>query len=181
MRIGTVAAVLLVGLVTGCSTFTTPRYSISADTNVALKALGESKLGVGPFTGPPAFDNACRAAGPLAPPDGMSHTAYIKKAFEDEFKVAGIYAAESPRRTISGVVNKIQFSSARALTGGSWDIDLTLSSSNGSTMQVVEHYEFESGYVADTACKQTAEAYFPAVQNLIAKSVRAPEFKALLK
>ena len=111
----------------------------------------------------------------------MSHTAYIKKAFEDEFKVAGIYAADSPRRTITGVVNKIQFSSARAVTGGSWDIDLTLSSSNGSTMQVVEHYEFESGYVADTACKQTAEAYFPAVQNLIAKAVRAPEFKALLK
>ncbi|MBN8502691.1 MAG: hypothetical protein J0M19_16320 [Sphingomonadales bacterium] len=177
----TVAATLLVGLLAGCSTFTTPRYSISADTNVALKALGESNIGVGPFVGPPSFDSACRAAGPLSPPDGMSHTAYIKKAFEDEFKVAGIYAAGSPKRTISGTVNKIQFSSARGLTGGSWDIDLTLASSNGAKMQVLEHYEFESGYVADTACKQTAEAYFPAVQNLIAKAVRSPEFKTLLK
>ena len=168
-------------LIAGCSTYTTPRYAINADTNVTLKALGESKIGVGPFTGPTNFEPACRAAGPLAPPDGMSHTAYVKKAFEDELKVAGIYAADTPRITISGTINKLEFSSARALTGGSWDIDLSLSSSNGKTMRTAEHYEFESGYSATTACKQTAEAYLPAVQDLIGKTVRAPEFKTLLK
>jgi hypothetical protein len=176
--VGALACALLVA---GCSTFTTPRYAINADTNVALKTLGQSGLGVGPFTGPPAFDATCRAAGPLAPPDGLSHTGYIKKALEDEFKVAGIYAAENPRISISGTVNKLEFSSARAITGGSWDIDLTLSSSNGKTLHVAEHYEFESGYAAITACKQTAEAYFPAVQDLIAKAVRSSEFTALVK
>jgi hypothetical protein len=36
------------------------------------------------------------------------------------------------------------------------------------------------GFIADTACKQTAEAYFPAVQNLIGKLVKSPEFLALV-
>jgi hypothetical protein len=164
-----------------CSTYTTPRYAINADTNVALKSLGASGLSVGTFSGPAIFDNACRAAGPLAPPDGLSHTAYIKKALEDELKVAGVYAADSPRVTISGVVNSLAFSSARGLTGGSWDIDLTLNSSNGKSIRVAEHYEFESGFVADTACKQTAEAYFPAVQNLLGKAVSSSDFKTLVQ
>jgi hypothetical protein len=77
----------------GCSTYTTPRYAISADTNVALKSLGASNIAVGTFSGPTEFNAACRAAGPLSPPDGMSHAAYIKKALEDELKVAGVHAA----------------------------------------------------------------------------------------
>jgi hypothetical protein len=164
-----------------CSTYTTPRYAINADTNFALKSLGATGLSVGAFTGPGAFDNACRAGGPLVAPDGMSHTAYIKKALEDEMKVASVYAGDSPRITLSGVVNKLAFSSMRGLTGGSWDIDLTLNSSNGKSMSVVEHYEFELSIVGDMACKQTGEAYFPAVQNLIGKAVRSSDFKALVQ
>jgi len=164
-----------------CDTFTTPRYSINADTNVALKSIGATNIGVGNFSGPADFDTACRAVGPLAPPDGMTHTEYLKKAFEDELKVAGAFGAASPRIILSGVVNNMSFSSTRGLTGGSWDINLTLSSSNGKKLSASEHYEFESGFVGFTACKQTAEAYMPAVQNLIKKIVRLPEFRALVQ
>ena len=181
MKRNIAAAISIALLVSACSTFTTPRYSINADTNMALKALGATNVSVGAFSGPASFDASCRAAGPLAPPDGMSHTAYLKKALEDELKVAGMYAASSPRIVLSGTVNKLAFSSARGLTGGSWDIDVTLQSSNGRSMTIGEHYEFESGFIADTACKQTAEAYMPAVQNLIGKMVRSPEFKSLVQ
>ena len=167
--------------VSACSTYTTPRYAINADTNVTLKSLGATALSVGTFTGPASFDRSCRAAGPLAPPDGMSHTDYIRKALEDELKVAGVYAAENPSFTLSANVKRLEFSSSRGLTGGFWDIEILFNSSNGKTLPVAEHYEFESGFVADTACKQTAEAYFPAVQNLIGKAVRSPEFKALIQ
>jgi hypothetical protein len=78
------------------------------------------------------------------------------------------------------VVEQISFSSSRGLTGGSWDIALRVTSSYGKTTSVSEHYEFNSGFVADTACKQTAEAYFPAVQNLIEKLVKSPEFLTLV-
>lgn len=181
MRIRAILYAPLLLAIAACSTFTTPRYAIDADTNMALKALGVTGIAMGEFSGPASFDNACRMAGPLAPPDGMSHTAYLRKAFEDEMKVAGVFATAAPRVILTANVNKLAFSSARNLTGGSWDISMTVKSSNGATMAVDEHYEFESGYVADTACKQTAEAYFPAVQDVVKKTVRAPEFKALVR
>lgn len=164
----------------GCSTYMPQRYSIAADNNVALKALGTGNINVASFKGISNFDNSCRAAGPIAPPDNMSFEAYIQKALADELKVAGLFDDKAPRVTLTGNLNRLEFSSSRGLTGGSWDIDLTLSSSNGKSLSAAEHYEFNSGFVADTACKQTAEAYLPAVQNLIGKIVKSADFKLLV-
>jgi hypothetical protein len=167
-------------LLTACSTYMPQRYSISADNNVALKAIGLGSINVDTFKGPAKFDNACRGAGPIAPPDNMSFESYIQKALADELKVAGMFDDKTPRVSLSGVVTRLEFSSSRGLTGGTWDMSVTFNSSNGKTISVVEHYEFNSGFVADTACKQTAEAFLPAVQNLISKLVKNPQFKAML-
>lgn len=171
----------LVMALTGCTTFVTPRYSISADTHVALKSLGVSGISVGAFAEPADFDRMCRAVGPLAPPDGMTHAAYIRRALVDELKIAGVHAETSPRVTLTGTVKQLKFSSMRGLTGGAWDIDISLTSSNGRSMSTSENYQFESGYLADTACKQTAEAFMAAVQNLIGKIVRSPGFRELVQ
>ncbi|MBX3716137.1 MAG: hypothetical protein M9884_05815 [Rhodocyclaceae bacterium] len=170
-------SVLAIG---GCSTYMPQRYSISADNNVALKAIGVGNINVGSFKGPASFDNSCRAAGPISPPDNMSFEAYIQKALADELKVAGLFNDKTPTVTLSGLVDHLEFSSSRGLTGGSWSIGLRVNSSNGKSLHVAEHYEFNSGFIADTACKQTAEAYLPAVQNLISKLIGSPEFKGLL-
>lgn len=172
---------LMVSLVTGCSTYTPQRYSISADNNVAIKRLNVMAIGVGNFEEPKSFDDSCRAAGPIAPPDGLGFAEYIKKALEDELKVAGVYSKSNPKTQLSGSVESLSFSSSRGLTGGAWDISLKINSSNGQSMVIGEHYEFESGFVADTACKQTAEAYLPAVQNLIGKIVSSPKFPTMLE
>jgi hypothetical protein len=163
-----------------CSTFTPQRYSISADNNVALKAIGIGNINVGTFSGPATFDKACRGAGPIAPPDNMTFEGYIQKALADELKVAGMYDNKTPKTTLTGALEKLSFSSSRGLTGGEWDIGLRINSSNGKSLVISEHYEFESGFIADTACKQTAEAYLPAVQDLIGKAIKNPEFRALL-
>jgi hypothetical protein len=165
----------------GCETLVAPRYSATADNNLAVKALGVSSLGVGEFTGPSTFDSNCRAIGPVQVADGITHTQYIRKAFEEEFKLAGVFAGNSPRITLTGTVTRLEFSSTRAVTGGSWDIDVALMSSNGSTMKVTERYEFPSGFLAPMACKQTAEAFAPAVQNLVGKAVRSTEFRTLVR
>jgi len=167
-------------LLSACSTYMPQRYSINADTNVALKKIEASNISVGTFKGPKSFDNNCRAAGPIAPPDNLSFEAYIQKALGDELKVAGKFDEKTPKITLTGSVEQLAFSSSRGLTGGSWDIGLKVNSSNGKSVFISEHYEFNSGFVADTACKQTAEAYLPAVQNLIGKLVKAPEFKSLV-
>jgi hypothetical protein len=113
--------------------------------------------------------------------DNLTHTQYIQKAFEDELKIAGAYAAETARVTLGGKVNKLEFSSTKGLTGGYWQIDLTLDSSNGKTLAASEHYEFDSGFVANEACRNTAEAYSRAVQNLVGKAVKSPGFADLLR
>jgi hypothetical protein len=113
--------------------------------------------------------------------DGLTHTQYIRRAFEEEFKIAGIYAASSPKVSFTGNVTRMDFSSTRGLTGGTWNIDLTLTSSNGRSMSASESYNFESGFIAQTACKQTAEAFAPAVQNLLGKFFRSPEFAGMVR
>ena len=173
--------VLAMVLLSGCETPTTQRYSISADNNVSIKALGTSGLGIGVFTPPANFSETCRALGPLKVSDNLTHTQYIQRAFEDELKVAGVYVAAAARVTLTGKVTRLEFSSSRGLTGGSWNIDLTLSSSNGKQIAVAEYYEFNSGFSAPEACRQTAEAFSRAVQNLVGKSVRDPGFPLLVK
>lgn len=159
-----------------------PRYSGTGDNNVALRALGASGVGVGDFTGPDRFDPNCRLLGPLEVPDGLTHTQYIRRAFEEELKLAGAYAPTAPRVILSGRVTFIEFTSTTGdITRGAWKIQLTLNSSNGATMEANENYEFASGFIATTACKQTAEAFAPAVQNLVGTFVRAPEFATMLR
>jgi len=176
------AAMLAVAvLLVGCETPTTGRYAISADNNTAIKALGTSGISIAKFQEPASFSASCRALGPLRVADGLSHTAYIQKALEDELKIAGAYAQGAPRIVLSGAVTKMEFSSTRALTGGSWTIDLDLASSNGKKLSVAEYYEFDSGFIANEACRQTADAFSRAVQNLIGKAVRQPTFASLLQ
>lgn len=172
-----IAAVVL----SACETPTTQRYAISPDNNLLLKAMGVSAVGVGTFAGPVDFNANCRALGALQVADGLSHTQYIRKAFEDELKVAGAFAPSSPRVTLTGKVDRLEFSSTRALTGGSWTIDLALTSSNGKSLRINEHYEFNSGFAAPEACRNTAEAFSRAVQNLVGKTVRNPEFPSLVR
>ena len=47
-----VVALSAAALLTACSTYTTPRYSINADTNVTLKSLGVSNVAIGRFHWP---------------------------------------------------------------------------------------------------------------------------------
>jgi hypothetical protein len=179
MRLAIAASALI--LLAGCESMVAPRYSVTGDNNVAIKALGVTGVGVGEFTGPGAFDSNCRLLGPLQTADGLTHTQYIRKAFEEEFKIGGIYAATSPSVVLTGHVTQLEFSSTRGVTGGAWTIALTLTSSNGRKMTATESYEFASGFAAPTACKQTAEAFAPAVQNLVGKFARSAEFAGLVR
>jgi len=166
---------------TACETPTTQRYAISPDNNQAIKSLATSGVGFATFVGPAEFGSACRALGPLQVADGLTHTQYIRKAFEDEFKVAGAHAQSTARVTVGGKVDRLEFNTMRAVTGGSWTIDVTLSSSNGRTMKLGEYYEFNSGFVANEACRNTAEAFSRAVQNLVGKAVKDPAFAQLVQ
>jgi hypothetical protein len=177
----TILALAAVWALAACETPTTQRYAISADNNQALRALGTSGITMGTIAGPADFSPTCRALGPIQVADGLTHTQYIQKAFEDELKVAGAYATGTARVTLSGKVEQLAFSSVRSLNGGSWNIGLQLTSSNGQSLRATEYYEFSSGFAAPEACRNTAEAFSRAVQNLVGKVFKDSAFAALVK
>jgi len=48
-------------------------------------------------------------------------------------------------------------------------------------MAVAEHYELESAFNGEVACKQASEAFMPAVQDLIGKIVKSSNFRVLVQ
>lgn len=169
----------LVALVSGCSTMTPARYAMSVDNNQALKKFEGSKVRLATVSAAGAYDANCRLMGPIQAADGMTIPQFVQKAFNDEFKFAGIHSDSGV--ALSGTLDRILFSSTTGLTSGYWDLAITLKSSNGKSLSVDNRYEFKSGFDAITACNQTAQALGPAVQDLIKKAVTSPEFGALIR
>lgn len=174
-------ALLGAAVLSGCSTYTVPNYGISADSNMSIKALQLSQtVSVGSFSSSAKIDTNCRAVGPISLPNNLTVVSYVKKALEDELKVAGAYSTGNAKYVLSGEITNFGMSSSKNMTRGYWDLTLRLSSSNGQAMTASEYYEFESGFGGETACSNTANAFMPTVQNLIRKAVTAPEFKRLV-
>ena len=173
-----VVASLLAFLVSGCSTMTPARYAVSADTNQRLKKLPGSgsitKMGSSV-----SYDSNCRLMGPIQAGDGLTIPQFVGQAINDELKFGERFAS-----TGAGIgldMTKIQFSSTSGLTGGWWDLGVTLTSNTGARLSAENRHEFQSGFDAVTACNQTAQALGAATQDLIKKLVAHPDFTALLK
>lgn len=162
----------------GCSTMTPARYAMSVDNNLILKQYSGKTVKVSSMAAQGDYEPHCRLMGPIKASDGMTIPEFVQKAFNDEFKFAGIYSDNGTK--IDGSLNKIEFSSVSGLTGGWWDLGLTLKSSNGKSLSAENRYQFKSGFDAITACNQTAQALGPAVQDLIKKAVSDPAFPSLL-
>jgi len=161
----------------GCSTYTASRYSVSTDNVIALRSLNNHLLNVGAFsaTTPGQKILLCQGIGPIETPDGEPFSEYVRKALLDELKIASTYSPSAPV-TITGNLDAIDFSSS----SGIWNLSLTVKASNGKSMTVSESYAYSPSFFGEGACHQTAQAFMPAVQNLVGKVVRSPEFAALV-
>jgi hypothetical protein len=166
-------------ILSACSITQRPRYAISVDNIYKLKSYEGVKVEVLSFNKSAKFDPNCRLMGPIELADGLTIPQFISKAFNDEFKMAGIYSIEGIK--LSGDVTKIEFTSVSDVTNGYWDIGLRLNSSNGKSLSVSNKYTFKSGFDALTACNATADALSPAVQDLIKATINHPEFGKLLE
>lgn len=170
-----VASVILA--LSGCSTYSTPRYSTSTDNIISLRSLAGKVVNVGPFTAkePGLNEIMCRQSGPVNTQDGEPFSEFIRKALIDELRMANVYSASAPV-TLTGRLDNIDYDS----NNGSWDLSLTIKSSNGKSVSLTEHYSYTTSFIGKTACAQAAQALVPATQNIIGKLVRSPEFNALI-
>ena len=169
-------------LLVGCSTMRPARYSISVDNNQALKRFQGASVQLASITSSAEFDARCRLVGPIEGPDGMSIPEFVRKAFDDELKLAGIYSTTGV--ALRGTLTKLAFSSGAppVSSDGWWDLGLSLASSNGRVMAVENRYTFDLSAWGDgsMACDKTAQALGPAVQDLIRKFATDNRFGQLL-
>jgi len=163
---------------TGCSTFATSRYSPAVDNIQSLKQHKGAQVNVGNFSSfePGLSIITCRGFGPVKTADGEPYSEYVKKALTDELKSADIYSSDAPI-TLTGQLNQLDFSS----NSGNWNISLTVNSSNGKSVTVNDSYKYTTSYNGETACNQTAQAFMPAVQDIIGKLVKGSEFIGLVR
>ena len=122
------------------------RYAISVDNIQKLKSYEGVRAEVVSLGQPANFSSNCRLMGPIEPADGLIFSQFISKAFNDEFKMAGLHSTDGIK--ITGDITKIEFSSTTGLTNGYWNIGLRLDSSNGQSLSVSNKYTFKSGFDA---------------------------------
>jgi len=170
-------SIVLALFISGCSTYAANRYSISVDNVTALKKISGTQLNVGPFTAtkPGLTEMMCRGVGPIKTPDGETFENYVREAFIDELKLSELYSENAPV-TLTGNLDNIDFSS----NSGTWDLSLTIKSSNGKVLSVSETHSYKTSFYGETACNQTAQALMPAIQDLISKIIEHPEFPLLI-
>ena len=177
-----VLSILFVGLVavnfTGCATYSAHEYSISADNMATLKEIGDYKVNLGEFTSTKKGLHSimCRGAGVISPPNKITYANYVKNALSQEFKFAERFSATAPI-TLTGNLDKVIFSSNR----GIWDFEITLNSTNGKSVAVVDRYDFRTSFFAGRACHQVSLNLSNAVKAVIKKLVNHAEFAALVK
>jgi len=169
------AAIALV--LTGCANYAPQRYTAVPGNVATIRELPAVKVRIDRVSLATAFDTSCRGAGMIDPPVGMSFADYVRGALTDELQVAGYYSTAAPQFVLHGEIDEISFQSI----SGEWRLGLKMRSSNGRSMRVAERFPYESSFNGETACKRAAEAFLPAVQNLISKLIRDPNFPALLR
>ncbi len=173
-----ISLLVTVWLISGCSTMTPARYSVSVDANQALKSMQGARVHLANLAPPADEDSNCRLMGPIKAGDGLTITQFIQKAFNDEFKFADLYDQDGVR--LEGEVTEIEFSSIDGITNGHWALGLTLRAPHGQSISTNINYKFKSGFDAITACNQTADALGAADQDLVVQTVTDPQFRMLI-
>ena len=146
---------------------------MSTDNVLTLRDMRIGNVRLDAFTAarPEVRDIMCRGVGPIKTPDNETFANYVRKALVDELRMANKYAHAS-LVVITGNLDVIDFDSM----AGRWTMALTMRSSNGWWVQASEQYQFTSSFYGETGCNQTAQAFMPAVQDLLAKVIRSPQF-----
>lgn len=175
----TSSLVLATFLFTGCG-IKTSEYNVSADNVQTLRDYKELKLDVSNFTATNGDESSvmCRLAETISTPKGEPFSEYIKEALVSELKMAGVYDKNSNLK-ISGNLDKIYGSTM--FGNAYWEINVTITSSNGKSITVNTKRDYPSSYLASTACNNMGTSFAPTIKQLIGDIVNHKDFSELLR
>jgi hypothetical protein len=165
---------------TGCETTTSRPYTASMDNIISLQTnLNEKgvKAGIGEFTQSSNIGQlTCRLMGPIDVGQGKPASEYIRSAIQTELFTAGVYSS-SGDVLINGHLENLDFSS---VSPAKWEIVFKVYSNKSDGFTVNTTYNFKTSYTAYKACENVADAFAPAVQQLISDIIAHPDFDKLL-
>lgn len=174
-----VALCLVVAVLSACSSSPSRRFNV--DRQSIEKPIVIENITIAPFKAPPFFDDNCRAAGKIAPPDRATFESYIQSALAEEIRRSGLANERGAKVALFGEVKMLAFTSTGAFSDPWWMVRVKVTSSNGKEFDIGEKYDFKtSSFGAYKACQEVADAYVPAVKRMVAKMVGAPDFLTLL-
>lgn len=173
---------MLATLLAGCETTNSIPYKASVTNVISIQQVLQEKgkkVSLGTISLAPGVEESplCRLMGPVVVAPGKSLPTYIKEAFQEELFMAQVYSPNAPT-VIDGRLEKLTFSS---ISPASWEITLSVKSNVSEGYTVSTKYPFDTSYTAISACKNVADAFGPAVQELIKQVVTHPQFGSLVK
>jgi hypothetical protein len=169
-------------ILAGCETTNSIPYKASTSNIISIQQATSAKglkVSVGDVALAPGVDESptCRLMGPVKVAPGKTPAQYIKEAFIEELFAAQAYDPKSPN-VVTASIDKLVFSS---ISPASWTIGLKVKSSKstGGYPAAVD-YKFDTSFTAYGACKNVADAFGPAVQELLKQVVTSPGFAELV-
>jgi len=111
-------------------------------------------------------------------PSEESVSVYIKNAFITELKYARAYSSKDAGITLNLELKDIELHTR--FGRASWDFKIQVSSSNGKIIELEYIHKFESLHASEFDTYDAANAFKPAVQNLIQEIIYNKEFVDLL-
>jgi len=180
VRLSIIAALSFAAV--GCSTTNSVPYKASTSNIIAMQTTYQPrgvKINLGEFSTAAGVEEnlVCRLMGPVTVAPGKKLSTYIKEAIQEEMFAAQIYSPTS-QNLVTGRIEKLAFSS---VSPANWEISLRLTSNADAGYSVSTKYVFDTSFDAMSACKNVADAFAPAVQELIKQAIAHPDFKNLAK
>jgi hypothetical protein len=180
LKIGFIASAAV--LVIGCSTTNSIPYKASTNNVIALQNTlkqTNTKVSLGSFSLANGVEEnlMCRLMGPVKVAPGKSLSTFIKEAFQEELFMAQAYDSNAPIK-IEGQIERLSFSS---VSPANWEIGMRIKSNQSESYSVLVQYNYDTSFDAWSACKNVADAFSPAVQELLRQVIAHPQFKQLAK
>jgi hypothetical protein len=174
-----ITAVLLLA---GCSTTNSIPYKASITNVINIQNTlkqSNTKVALGVFSLANGVDEElmCRLLGPVKMTPGKTLATFIKEAFQEELFLAQAYDSKAPV-IIEGRIERMSFSS---VSPANWEIAMRVSSNKSIGYTVAVKYNYQTSFDAWSACKNVADAFSPAVQELLRRVVTSPQFDSLVK
>ncbi len=182
MKILSLAAVAILSMhLAACETMSPATYSNFGDNTFSLRKYEGAKVRLGGMLDQSKFDSGCRLVGPIKTAGNRPLADFIRDSFNDELKFAELYSDDQQSVLLNATLQAAEFSSMTGLTNGHWTFSLQLANpANGRVVNANSTYDFDSGFVAEIACRNVSNALTPAVQRLINRAVADPAFGPLI-